>query len=424
MYRSKALPKSLSLYLYTFITANFLISIVTYVRINYLGANLLLGQLTTSSDKSGVIPQGAYSSGPYTFGVHYFSDFLEPLLKTQARAPYSHLPNGLEVSNYPPLGQAILFPFSWTPYRPTVVIFLASMLIALLSAFWYVTKDLKRRDLLLFLTVGVAGSTPVLFLLDRGNLWGFTTALCLWAIIAGINGNWKAAGICISIAACLKVFPIVLLIWVYRRSGVRSLVPGIISGLVATLGSMMLFKGSIIGNFMAFIKSQAPVHSNLSGDPSYHPFNNSLLGLLGNIQGSSFSLISSIGRVLLVNYIVVVFCLLVVSVLAILNNPRNDSRSLVELTLLITLITLLPPAVFGYALSLFLLPLLLILRSGLDQDDSDLICVVIALMFVNKIALAPYGAFQTGSNLCNSSLNLLLLVICLRRLLQGVEYST
>jgi hypothetical protein len=405
-------PAGLKRFLFVFTIGSVFSQLVSYVRINYLNANLLIGQIIASDDKSGVIPDYAYKTQDYKFGSHYFSDFTEALLKTQARAPYTSVPRGLWVSNYPPFGQAILFPFSWTPYRISVLIFLFLMVVAVGSAFWYASRKYDVGSRIAFLIIGVFCSTPVLFFLDRGNYWGFTTALVLWAIIVANRGLWYLAAFLISVAAALKVFPIVLFFWIYKKSDHKAVLFGLTTGAFLTIGSMLLFKGSPIENFLEFIRAQSIVHGNSRGNLSFQHLNSSMLSFLINLKGSSVPVIHEIGRTLVENYFTVVGFLLIVSVGILLKTKPCSQKRFAEITLLIAVINFLPPVVFNYALSLYLVPLLYILLEDSVQQGEPILCTFIGLLFINKVPFEPYNSQQTGSNLVNAFLQFCILTIC------------
>jgi len=404
-------PAGLKRFLFVFTIGSVVSQFVSYVRINYLNANLLIGQIIASHDKSGVIPDYAYKTQTYKFGSHYFSDFAEALLKTQARAPYTSVPKGLWVSNYPPLGQALLFPFSWTPYRISVLIFLVLMVVAVGSAFWYASRKYDVCSRIAFLIIGVFCSTPVLFFLDRGNYWGFTTALVLWAIIVSKRGLWYLAAFLISVATALKVLPIVLFFWIYKKSDRNVAIFGLTTGALLTIGSMFLFKGPPVENFLEFIRAQSTVHGNSSGNLTFQHLNSSMLSFLINLKGSSVPLIHEIGRTLVENYYTLVGFLLVVSVGILLKTKPCPQKRFAEITLLIAVINFLPPAVFTYALSLYLVPLLYILIEDSVQQGAPILCIFIALLFINKVPFEPYNAQQTGSNLVNAFLQFCILTI-------------
>lgn len=419
MKKNISLPYSIRIYLFIYLTGTFFSLAVAYVRVNYLEANPRIGQILTAADKSGVISDFAYKNEKYSFGVHYFSDFTEALLKSQARSPYVSPPNNLPVSNYPPFGQAILIPFSYFSYRISVLFFLMFMTAGLVSAFLFALKRFRTYEGVAFLILGVFGSTPVLFLLDRGNYWGFTAALALWAVLIGLKGHWKWSGLLIAVAASLKVFPLLLLLWVWRRSNFRNIIPGLLTGLLLSIGSVFLFKGSVIDNLLGFFHAQETVHGNLGGSHTYQSLNNSMLAFFLNLEGSSVPLFYRTGQVLVQNYLVVVAAILVFSIGSFMRKQERVISAFFGLTLLVCLISFLPPVVFSYGLSLYLLPLVFLLFSEEEVKRSNFCFVLIALLFINKVPFAPYLSSQTGSNLVNPVIQILILITCLINLLRS-----
>lgn len=324
--QTKTLAQPIRLYLFVVALGGFLSYLTAYVRVNYLSSNSRIGQLTVSKDIPGTIPKILTDSSRYRFGVHYFGDFFEPFMKTLDHAPYASIQTGYSPSNYPPFGQALFYPFTWLPYHLSLLLFLFLTLCLVLIPFIYVLRNYPLIDAGLFLVLGVVSSFPLLFVLDRGNYWGFTIGLVLLAMLFADKHHFKTASILIGLAAALKILPVLLFLWLLKKTSIKNILIGIFVSVAVSIGSMALFSGDLIQNFTTLYHALRQIHGNPSGDTTYQAVNNSLLSLFTNLDGSDLWGINSLAHVITTQYISVVMAILVLSVGVVLWSSRNPSN--------------------------------------------------------------------------------------------------
>jgi|TARA_Y100000294_G_scaffold3910_1_gene4084 hypothetical protein len=185
---------------------------------------------------------------PEPFGVHFFGDFLLPLRHSELALPYDT--PGMVPSYYPLFAKVVLKPFLLFDYRQALVLFLLVTFVGLLAPIWAMLahRPISER---LFLTLPLLVTGPMIVVFDRGNLQGLVAAAALIGMVGLLRGNNTAAGFWFGIAAAMKAYPVLLLLLLVRVRDWRAVAVGLVTGAVATFGSLLFFDGGAIGNLQA-----------------------------------------------------------------------------------------------------------------------------------------------------------------------------
>jgi hypothetical protein len=191
------------------------------------------------------------------FGVHYFSDLLQPLDWARQANPWTSDPKYL--AQYPPVAIYILKPLTIFPYRIATFIYLILMVASSIIGIWLLSKKLMWSNKVLIVLVFGISSVPFLMAFDRGNLVGFF-ALLFSLFVYGVTKKnkyitWISLGLMISI----KIYPVMLILVLFRLKRYKEAIYSIVFALA---GSLFLF-AITPGNFQETISQF--VAANLGG---------------------------------------------------------------------------------------------------------------------------------------------------------------
>jgi len=411
---------AVKIFFVTTLFGNFIALIVSYIRINYFSASLYIGQLSISEDKIGYLPELVQNSARYSVGNHFFGDFLEPFLKTASRAPYTELLPGHRASNYPPFAQALFYPSTWIPYHSALAVYLGISLLSIVIPTWLLLQKINKSASLTT-TLGFALSLPVLFCLDRGNLWGIAIGLILMSIYFVEDDQVFLASICLGLATAIKIFPIVLFIWLWKKCGPKSPIAGLISGFVISIISMFSFKGSIGNNFSAFIASQRFVHANIDENFMYQRVNNSVIALANNLNSLNVMPLKIIGEFFIRDFWFLCSLLLALSILLIRKMEFNKKTEILIFGLLVNSIFVLSPTTFFYGYVLFLILLVNLVTYSKSDTGLNVLGFLIGILFVNKVPFSPIEAIVTGMNTVNPLVSLAIEVLLLNLAIKEIK---
>jgi len=407
-------PHPLMVYLGVMLVGRTIGAFVTYIRIQYGGASSSIGQLAINTDFPGTIPTN-FKTGEFSFGLHFFGDFLEPFLKSYFRVPYSTAPSkGFGVSNYPPLGQALFYPFRLFPYHVGLLLYLSLILIMIAVPTWCLLVRLKFSQRLVLLIFGVLLSYPLISSLDRGNFTGVALGLLLFAALSHSQGNYRNFGIFVALAACLKLTPVFFLIVLAKKRKWSDLGIAIGTGVTVSALSMLLFTGSYAENWLAFYRILGRFHGNPNADGAWRSSNNSLMALFQNMGGSHITIFHVAGEFLQHNFIFIVASMMTILLVSIFFSSTSDHVLLFAMTGLTVMTNLSIPVSFNYGLMFYLFPLLLLIISDHREQIDYLLVILIGLLLIDKTPFSPVHAVATGASLLNPLLQLLIFFICLR----------
>lgn len=144
------------------------------------------------------------------WGVHAFGDYLLPHYWVTLTNPW--LEDGTGVINYLPSSLILHEALLALDYRSGVVVFLALMLVSLLTPLVYAFRSYPWSIRILGIVVLGLLSGPAIASLDRGNTQGFVPLLLFGFALAIIRARWKWAVLFLIAAASIKIYPLVLVL--------------------------------------------------------------------------------------------------------------------------------------------------------------------------------------------------------------------
>ncbi len=187
-------------------------------------------------------PSGVELKSGYSFGIHFFGDYLQPHYWAESRNPWIEK----VLVNYPPVAIEIFRAFRIFPYRVGVVVYEIFLLACLISPIAIATRRLGRKIAIISTLIIGCLSGPSIATLDRGNIVGVLPILYFIFGFYVLNGKARLASAALVIAASIKFFPIVLMsIFVIQRR--YMLVFGTsVAILFLSLGVLFAYPGSFI----------------------------------------------------------------------------------------------------------------------------------------------------------------------------------
>lgn len=197
----------------------------------------------------------------FAIGTHYFGDFLQPFLWSHYGNPWTFYPNHL--ANYPPIAIWVLKPLAFLPYKASISLYLGSMIISTVVAAFVAGRAMPFVSRVsLSITFGIL-AVPFLMSFDRGNLVGFFGLLFAILILAlETEKKWLAAFV-VGVMACVKVYPVLLLLLFMRRGWWKVFAITAAASLALTLGLFALAPGGFSETVQAFITA------NTNGNASH-----------------------------------------------------------------------------------------------------------------------------------------------------------
>lgn len=187
------------------------------------------------------------------FGIHSFSDFLQPFRWATLSNPWLNRPEDLV--QYPPVAVLILKPLSLFPYRIAAIAYLALMGLGAICGVSLLTRKLPIHMRILVATVFGVASVPFIMAFDRGNLVGFFVLLYALFMRGVLQGNRKMSIIALVILASLKIYPLALILvfiqkrWFKESAYVVAAFAGILIYAFAT------YDGSFIGTIQGWLQA-------------------------------------------------------------------------------------------------------------------------------------------------------------------------
>lgn len=158
----------------------------------------------------------------------------------------SHLRGSLFPRNYPPLASAI-YVFLLQECAPyTVPIFFAIVLSSVTAAAFFLWRRLKNFPSYRWFIGAAVFATALLgwgteTTLMRGNIEGIMW-IAVWLGACGFAlKRYNSAGVAFGIASCIKPYPVLWLALMGRHKHFRGTVVGLLSAVVVTLCSLMVF---------------------------------------------------------------------------------------------------------------------------------------------------------------------------------------
>lgn len=243
-------------------------------------------------------------------------------------------------------------------------------------------------------SLGIGLSAPMVFAVDRGNyLILCTLFLFLFCIFYGKNDY--AASVFLALAACVKIFPIVLFYVFIRQRKWKPMFLGVGTGAVLTIGSMLVFKGGFITNLMYFAKNLTAFSNGI--DPYYSGTYMNAIGTRGFLATISIMFrghISDKLHITTLTMIVNILLLVFVSILCLL-----DKRPWRQILYLSIFMVLFPNPSYYYNLVYLTAPILLFLLKEEKEHYDFLFLMGFALLMIPKNYYYFLARFVDGERL-------------------------
>jgi hypothetical protein len=388
--RQPAEPDTVRLFASTCALAFAISYIATYAASFYLERMPFTHQFFLASEWPGL--GSNFDQRKYSFGVHYFGDFLATWIQSREGSPY--FPGkGIWASNYPPFAHAIVRPLTILPYHLALTVFLITTVIALLGPAWYALRGRQLTDRLLILVVGVVLTYPFLLTLDRGNIQGIVGGLVMLGVLALLNNRASAAGVCFGLAGALKGYPFVFVLLLIGARRWRATAIAVTTMALTTFVPLMLFDGGPGANVQRLWETTGFFRQPAGASQAQQVFGNfSLLGLFASIRGLDAGLLSDFGSWFADNYSVIALALGIAAVWLIV----GARATLLDGSVLAAVIAaLLVPVSYGYVLVLFFAPLVLIFsgQTGSQMWATRTYAITLGLLFAPKgVTMGAPGA--------------------------------
>jgi Glycosyltransferase family 87 len=228
------------------------------------------------------IPFDAPFSREHSFGVHNFSDYLQ--IWNLAKA------NSWDSNNiYPPFAVFIIKLFTWTPYKPTIILFLIIMASGTLLPIICGSKNRNVSARLILVLILGAFSVPFISTLDRGNLIGMLPAI--FYLYFFLREERKVLGaIFLGIASAIKVYPLIFLFFLPKLDRLKTVAISFGTFLVLNLSTSLIW-GNPIDVAKKILHAQKNFSSlNIAGDSMNFSASSICLNISNLVFGSDSKL--------------------------------------------------------------------------------------------------------------------------------------
>jgi hypothetical protein len=176
----------------------------------------------------------------FSFGIHYFSDFLVPYQWNQHPNPYLIDPP----TNYLPVANSIFRVLGFIPYRTALIFFqLIGIALTVLVLIWS-TKFLGRLEQASVVLVGMA-SQGVIAAVDRGNLQLFFTLPLFIFGLSVLRRQESSGNFSVALLTSLKGYPIFLYLLLLRQHNVRRVFRSLMLVAISSFALIASLPGSI-----------------------------------------------------------------------------------------------------------------------------------------------------------------------------------
>lgn len=315
-----------------------------------------------------------------------FNDFVNMIITCKDLDPYNF-------SNYLP---SVYFPVANLFYfgfyaicnfnlNLSIIVYIVSFLIlSFILIDKFLEDDSKIKG---YIFCAILFSYPILFSLDRLNL-----EMVLFLFLGGFIYSFKEgknmlAVILLSLAICMKLYPILFLILFLKNKNYKAIFGSFLACILFSVFSLILFKGGgilniqklyfNINNFNQIYSGPAGIQHNLSIYGVIKIFLFSFLKFI--LKFSNHLIISSTNQMLSVPYLIFVFFYFSLISLYIF----FIEKTLWKLVFLVTsLFVLLPYVSFDYKLLHLIVPMLLFLQNFSKEKFAVIYSVLFALIMI------------------------------------------
>jgi hypothetical protein len=322
-----------------------------------------------------------------------FQDFLGILRMTADRNPYQyktvigvlgHYP--VEASNYFPFTHLLLYPFTLINEYTSLLIY--SLFVIGFAAFASVkalgdglsdTIGQRCLNVLVFTLM----SYPILLTLDRGNIEGiiFIFLSCAaWLYLSG-RGKWAAA--CIGLAASIKGFPILFLIFFVKDRRWKELMIGVAVPVFLTLVALLFLERGVFENLILLREALRNFGDFLLVGINGITYSVSLFGMgytLWALLHQSLMDAASL-KPILANYLVVAGIIGLATMVYVFVSRLEFWKTWF---ILVAAVQVLPFPSYDYKLIHTLVPMFLLIRSGKETRWTGAYLALLCLIVVPK----------------------------------------
>jgi len=207
---------------------------------------------------SWISKDGEYSD-IYSFGNHFFSDYLQIWLLSD-----QDIRNGFNI--YPPFAIACIKFFTLFPYKLGLILYLVLLSIGVLLPLILALRESTFAESLQILVLFGVFSVPLISVLDRGNLIGVLPIL-FYLILTQINSKDIFGGVLLGIASAIKIYPLIYLIFLPKRKRFRISAVTISSALLFNFATSFFWESPFKLVKTLSAAQRDFMHLNPSGDP-------------------------------------------------------------------------------------------------------------------------------------------------------------
>lgn len=366
------------LYLILFIVS----FIVMYVSSEYLNVARLSQFVSFQPwDGPGPMPIEAY---PRPFGVHFFGDFLLSYRTAGHSSPYFAV--GYHDFAYLPMSAVLISPLFFFPFWTALLIFIVSNAVLLAVTCWKMLESIDNSSRALFVVVAVAMSGPFLSALDRANFSLLLTSLCLLGLMHFVRDRFGRAAFFFGLASAMKLYPLLFLVVLVTKKRWKSSVVGGVTFTVSSLAPLFFYQSGFYANLREMI-SQFTGSASITHAATIRAYNNSFFAFLTSVSEGNTLGVGRICRFFLDNYMVSLIILVVLAFIGLLWAKALDWHFFVVSA---AFISSGPQISAQYVLLLYLLPLILIVRSCSLSDAPMEIWPRFSLALI-AITMVPKG---------------------------------
>ncbi len=161
---------------------------------------------------------------------------------------------GTMTNAYPPFAAFCLIPFALLPFRPALLLFSITSLLALGAGVWTFFADeekMARRDFTLAGLLITFSFFPVYYSLYMGQVNALLFLCVALVLYFARRGRPWYAGFFIALAALVKIFPAVLIVFFAARRQFKPVVAALVSMAVLGAISLTVFDASLYGTYLS-----------------------------------------------------------------------------------------------------------------------------------------------------------------------------
>ena len=223
--------------------------VVTYV-LTFYGRFPVDHSLLYFANDPGYVAPG--TSDVPVLGIHYFGDLLTQL--SYARNPNPYSTSLAYPAAYPPLGVLIFKPFTSINPLITLILLTLSSVALLIYAFALMTREWTLQSRIIYISLLLLISKPLLLTIDRGNIQGIVVGLILLFYLKYRSGKVNLAVILLSLAICLKGYPLIFVSLFLIDRNYRAVIKTALLAFFISLTAGALVNPSILTIPMGMIK--------------------------------------------------------------------------------------------------------------------------------------------------------------------------